>query len=681
MSTVATAAANPPSFRSILNRSVLRLGDDATSAEEEEAVRQLRGDVTGWDPERIARLRDAALEAGVRPERLDRALGARASDEPDSTGVAGVWPDSTGAPADPGEEPGTGVAGVAALPPGFEMKEDGLWYQPQPKDGEEEDPPKPVWVCSRLEVTAMTRTADGEEWGRLLEFKDPDGRHHRWACPMEALAGDGTQFRSALLSMGLGIAPSKRARDLLATYVQTANVEARAVCVDRTGWYNEVYVFPDCAVGESGERVLLQTLAEPPRLRQSGTGKEWRENVGALCSGNSRLVFAASTAFAAPLLDITRDESGGVHLVGPSSEGKTTALRVGASVSGGPEGVHRWRATANGLEAVARTHNDSLLVLDELGQVDPREAGEVAYMLANGSGKHRARRDGLSRRAAEWRLLFLSAGEVGLADHMREAGRRSKAGQEVRLADIPANAGKDHGVFEELHGYADGGAFAEALTRAAGAYFGAPMRTFLARLVEKDREKLRVSIEALRTDFLKKALAKDAGGADGQVRRVAQRFGLIAAGGELATAWELTGWEKGEAIRAALACFRAWLGRRGGPGTLEEKKALEQVLHFLEAHGEARFASTDPRDLRVTPNRAGFRRVEGDATEYLIFQEVFKREVCEGFDPTYVARLLRDRGLLRTDDASRLIVKRNKVRGEEGGRFYAVRLRGGGDEG
>ena len=89
----------------------------------------------------------------------------------------------------------------------------------------------------------------------------------------------------------------------------------------------------------------------------------------------------------------------------------------------------------------------------KLAQVDAREAGEVAYMLANGTGKQRAQRDGLAKPKASWRLLFLSAGEIGLAQHMREAGKKARAGQEVRLADIPADAGAGYGLFETLHGY------------------------------------------------------------------------------------------------------------------------------------------------------------------------------------------------------------------------------------
>ena len=77
----------------------------------------------------------------------------------------------------------------------------------------------------------------------------------------------------------------------------------------------------------------------------------------------------------------------------------------------------------------------------------PAFYGTAAYMLVNGVGKARARRDGLARPAAAWRLLFLTSGEVRLGDHMREVGKRTRAGQEIRLADLPADAGAGHGLF------------------------------------------------------------------------------------------------------------------------------------------------------------------------------------------------------------------------------------------
>jgi putative DNA primase/helicase len=108
--------------------------------------------------------------------------------------------------------------------------------------------------------------------------------------------------------------------------------------------------------------------------------------------------------------------------------GKSTALAVAGSVWGGGEHggyVRPWRATANGLEGVALGYCDALLCLDELAQISARDAGEVAYMLANGAGKSRSARDGSVRPAARWRVLFLSSGEIGLADKVAGTGAGS----------------------------------------------------------------------------------------------------------------------------------------------------------------------------------------------------------------------------------------------------------------
>ena len=229
---------------------------------------------------------------------------------------------STAASPDEADEPGR--AGT-----GFFVNSKGLYFQPEdPEDA-------PIWISSPLKITAMTRNTESEAWGRLLEFDDPDGYHHVWACPLELLAGDGSEFRRILLSMGLQIAPGTKARHLLANYVQTFKVEARAVCTDRTGWHGQVYVLPEETIGpEDGERIVVQSLGDLPRMRQAGISEEWREHVARLCAGNSRLVLAVSAAFAAPLLNIIGDESGGLHLTGGSSTGKNDRPASGGQCLG-----------------------------------------------------------------------------------------------------------------------------------------------------------------------------------------------------------------------------------------------------------------------------------------------------------------------------------------------------------
>jgi uncharacterized protein (DUF927 family) len=373
-------------------------------------------------------------------------------------------------------------------------------------------------------------------------------------------------------------------------------------------------VLPEQAIGGGDEEWLFESESPAANtFTRRGSLKGWRENVAGQCVGNSRLVFAVSLAFASPLLWLVGGESGGFHLRSASSDGKTTALRVAASVCGGADYMQRWRATDNGLEGLALLHCDAPLLLDELAQIDPRAAGEVAYMLANGSGKTRAGRTGAARERSSWRLLFLSAGEIGLAEHMGEAGKSPKAGQELRLAEIPADAGAGLGVFENLHGHPGGNEFAKALAEAIRQHHGTALPAWLDRLAQEQAgigDTIKAGIRA----FEARLLTDQAGG---QARRVAYRFALVGAAGELATAWGLTGWPEGEAMKAASTCFHAWLDRRGGEGNQEERAMLSQVREFLRRYGESAFSDWDrpgndsDKHAPRSGDRVGYRRHDG----------------------------------------------------------------------
>jgi uncharacterized protein (DUF927 family) len=512
-------------------------------------------------------------------------------------------------------------------------------------------------ICDCLDVLALARDPSNGGWGLLVKFADRDKVTHRLVIPARSFNGEGLEATGLLYDKGLYIAPGSR-RSVL-DYLQTQNPSKRARTTNRTGWHGDgediVYVLPDGAIGTTAtnEEWLFDSGGpDASPYKQRGTLMQWRDHVASLYAGNSRLVFAVSIAFASPLLRLIGEESGGFHYRGDSSDGKTTALLAAAGVCGSPDYMQRWRSTDNGLEALALTHCDAPLLLDELKQIEAKVAGETAYMLANGSGKARANQNGGSRSIARWRLLFLSAGELSLSQHMAEVGKKVHAGQELRMADIPADAGAGLGCFEELHGFAGGHEFARALSAATGKYYGTAFPAFVQRSLS-EREQLGTSLREAQVAFEKAALTDTA---SGQARRVAARFAMIGAAGEFATQWGITGWNAGEAMKAAQACFMAWLAAFGGEGNQEQRAMLKQVRRFLESHGEARFAdfarpvAEDDHAPRVI-NKAGWRKhdqINGE-TEYYIYSEVFKTEVCSGLDYKAVARLLIDKKYMRSD--------------------------------
>lgn len=563
---------------------------------------------------------------------------------------------------------GGGARSRDDYPAGFTVDEEAVWFRGRGKSGDELEPA--FRVCPPLRVLAYLRDTEQENWGLLIEFEDKDGHTHRWALPWRLFSGSGEEMRGELLRQGFFVPPSQRARNLFVEYLAQAKANQHARSVERTGWHGDaarrVFVLPDRTIGDAAEPVYFQSESLRDRVyRQAGELADWRSDVADLCRGNSRLVFAVSAAFASMVLHLVGEESGGFHVRGGSSSGKTTALRVAGSVFGGSDYLRRWRATDNALEAVASMHNDALLILDELAQVDPKMAGAAAYMLGNGEGKQRAHRTGSARPVLRWRLLFLSAGEVSLAEHMRQDGKRAQAGQETRLAEIPADAGSGRGLFENLHGYRDGAAFSRALCAAAAQHHGTAAPAFIAAILSAG-ETLADELRTMRAAFCTSALPPKA---DGQAWRVASRFALVAAAGELASRFGITGWELGEADVAARACFRAWLELRGGAANVEPARMIAQIRQFLERHGEQRFAPWfDTEDSKwITKDRAGFRKpfvqpgTFETADAFYVLRETFRDEMCAGFDPRDVARALVDAGALQRDEKGRKYTQRHRL--------------------
>lgn len=523
-------------------------------------------------------------------------------------------------------------------------------------------------VCTRLEVIADTRDVNGRSWGRQLVFADRDGRQKKLSIPMRMLAGDGQEVRALLLDNGLDIEPSNNAKHKLLSYIQGAKPQRTLESVDRIGWHQSghVFVLPDRSIGSDG--VVLQSEASHDHAYgTSGDLDEWKAKVAALCADNSRLMLGVSFALTGPLLELVGVEGGGIHFFGNSSTGKSTIMSVAASVWGSGDGpssfVRTWRATANGLEGVAATHNDTLLCLDEMGQINPKEASEAAYMLANGQGKSRASRSGAARRVARWRIPILSTGEVTLADKLNEVNDRHqiRAGQEVRILNVPAEVAGGSGCFEMLHGYRDGATFADTLKQAVRSYYGVAAVAFIDRLIAEDQTIFCGQVRQLINEFAKNA---DQLEVDGQVKRGSNRFALAAVAGELAVNWGILPWPPGSVTIAVRKCMMDWIKCRGGVESSEELALLSRVRSFFASHGESRFTvirkknfasetNSDSENSKTTINRVGFRSEEDDGTHYYVFKEAMRNEICRGYDLTRAGKILIKAGLLRPGEDRR----------------------------
>jgi uncharacterized protein (DUF927 family) len=524
----------------------------------------------------------------------------------------------------------------------FIVKKSGVYHSPLEKTDDEDD----LWICSPIWPEAHLRGKDGRDHGLLLKMHDGE-REHLWAMP-KSLITKIADINEVLLGLGQLVPVIPQKQKHLQAFLMQARPSKKMRCVDKSGWHGQQYIFPDGQVigkSESGEGVYPQNDICPRGVEERGTLQEWQDNVFRLCKGNSRLLFSIGAAFAS--LCLIDEDSGGFNLKGRSSIGKTKCLRVAISVIGSREYQRSWKTTSNGLEGVCALHNDSLLPLDEFGQQDAAEAGEIAYMVANGVGKQRASRDGSARDPRTWRVMILSTGETGLEAHMHEGKRKARAGQLARITDVPADAGEGLGCFENVHELNNGAEFADELDRLCNKYYGTPARVYIQKIVEHGVENARRDIRFAADDFVAGIARKQ----DGQVQRVARRFGLVYAALALATKLGITpGLTEEESKAAVTTCYRAWLADRGTGGDMEAHSLIEQVKGLLEENAESKFAAKNDTvdEKRIRNTLWGYR----DKATFYLLKNGFK-SICSGYECVPAAKILIEEGLLIPDGQNR----------------------------
>jgi putative DNA primase/helicase len=514
-------------------------------------------------------------------------------------------------------------------------------YQFNIKSSKGDNPPSLThhWICSPLYVEAVTFDGQENNFGRLLHFITTLGRKRTWAMPMELLCGSGENLRRVLLSMGVNIDPN--AFRLLGQYLQDEIPKRLIHCALQVGWYKDSFVLPDTVIGDGAENVIFQSgETDHEEYAQAGSIAGWKTDIAARAVGNPLLVLAVSASFTGPLLGKCNAEGGGIHFVGDTSTGKTTLINTACATWGSDHYRRSWRATANGMEGAAALFNDGLLALDEISECEPKDVGAIVYTLGNGRGKQRADRSGSARSIAHWRCMVLSSGERTISTVMAEGGFKAKAGQGVRLLDVPAT--RTYGAWDELHGCSTGAVFSDTLKRAAVTHYGHVGRAFLEKLTRDKRDF---------TAYLERVKAQiPCDSSEGRDKRAAARFALIALAGELATEYGLTGWPEGMATEAAIAGFKSWQAFCG-KGNDENRQILNQLASFIERHGDSRFSNANSQhDIRN--NRAGYWRDDGPDGRVYLFNKDGLHEALHGFDFNRALDVLEGTGALQKGKGS-----------------------------
>lgn len=534
---------------------------------------------------------------------------------------------------------------AASMPDGFALFVDGIYEIPA------DDTADPAFVCSPLRVDATFHDQRGKGSGKLISLRNGNGDWIEIPVFNADIHRRSTEVIATLIDHGLDLATDKRSKDRLLGLLKAWKPAQRLRTVAQMGWVDDGYrafMLGSNVIGASDVLPLVPATGIATGLVARGIADDWQANVGLLCRDNPLMVLAVSLAFSGPLLAPLGLNGGGLHFRGVSSSGKTTLLRLAASVWGGRQLITQWRATSNGLEAIAATLSDMLLPLDEIAEIPARTLHEAIYMLANGTGKARMTKDVVLADQARWRLALISSGEISVEEKLREARLGAMAGHEVRLIDVEADS-RVHGAFDSLHGAASPAEFADKVMNAVRDHHGAPGRAFIERLIgatSGDFATVRAESKRLAQTWISDLPSA----ADGQISRVATRFAIISVAGTLATGMGLTGWGEHEARDVARQAFFDWYDRRYGAKRDAVEAFVRPLKDFLAANLNALPDLSDAQPAPVAP--FGWR----DATRAWLPPQTWST-IFTGIDGTRAARALIDMQLLLPGEEGRLMRK------------------------
>ena len=529
--------------------------------------------------------------------------------------------------------------------PRFDTNNRGVWWinVRTDKDGDIVEA-EPLLLSDPIDIIGTGQDNDGAYY-RIIKFKDKITRQQKTAALPQAEITEGKCW-GRLGFYGLSIGSGRAKRERLADYLQKEGSQTAFTITDRAGWHEDSYIMPSgetiTATDKAPAIIYNGDTSQAKAYQPSGELTDWQQNIARYAVGNSRLCLALGASFAAPLLSLLNEESGGFHLMGDSSDGKTTAAKVALSVWGKPsESLLSWSGTKIGFSNTAAARNDGLLVLDEIGQASPHVIGDTVYSVMNGINKVQGAKQGGNRALSRWKVMMFSTGEKTPDSILKHHKGDWNAGQAARLPSIRAAA--QYGIYNTLHGFEDGALLSEHIAQSAEKYHGIAGRLFIQQLLDDLVQAKQQATERMA------AFMATIPELSGQARRVAKRFAIAAAALELAA--PVTGLPIGVGMAGVKKCFDEWL-EANGAGKHEDRRTIEQAEDFIAQYAlGTRFMEWS--DKSTNKDHAGYRKHEGEKLELWVIRRVFADEIAQSFDESKVCRVLADNGLLKYNHKNR----------------------------
>lgn len=538
----------------------------------------------------------------------------------------------------------------------FYQSPGGLYKQLYDSNGQ---PKESLFLASPFEVVARTIDMGGTNPGVLCCSPDTGIFAHL----SESGLMEGVSSLRPLSDCGIKINPGQASTTELRRYLTFVPAEKTLIITPRTGWVEEsTFVFPQTITPGLDKEYFF--AGRRPYLNKKGTLRAWQQTVGHYAEGNSRLVLSIGEAFGACLRGyLGVDKACGWHIIGNSNSGKTICVSAGASTYGAGSqmdhfvkgALETWNSTGNSLEDTAMSHNHFCLYLDEINECNPQDIKKITYSLMNGSGKRRLSSTSEPIEPKQWSVGIISSGEDSIASIVWRAEGKINVGQEIRICDLPASVGYEENIFEDIHGFASSGEFAESLKEACKKNYGHAFPAFVETL----------STHGVDTQA-KASYLGTAGLAFFGVSRtspaaqqfVAKSLSYTRLAISLAIDWDILPWDKAKADEALKFCFSSWLRESSSKNIAGERQHILDDWQGIMFESRNLFQEISefgtPDAVPDREKTMGF--CKSEKKEWWIRSLKFKK-ICEekfGGRPRYVAQVLKAGGFLKeyTEPAS-----------------------------
>ena len=331
-------------------------------------------------------------------------------------------------------------------PPGWHVSAQGVYRIRRERDENGDWTEREEQVTSRpIIVTGRLWDVQSDAVSLVLEWWTPRGRGGRWTrvvVPAEDAANRNKITRLASLGAPISSTNARHVSDWLYALAE-ANLSMlpEAMVTRAMGWQGrdgehgflcgrtlyrateEIRAdaetspvrWPDGYVHLDAPGGIAQAVAGYERR---GTWEDWCEALHTV-SDRPAMVLALLASLIPPMMvPIPGIPNFGADWYVDTSQGKTTALYLAASVWGNPSErdhdgtIQSWGGTRAGIEALAQALGSLPLVLDDTKQARyPEVVADVIYAACGGRGNLRSQAGGGLRDTPVWRTVLISSGE------------------------------------------------------------------------------------------------------------------------------------------------------------------------------------------------------------------------------------------------------------------------------